>query len=160
MASWLLEELPDVLLDLCQPDYARQSIMGHSMGGHGAMTLALKNPGRFRSVSAFAPICAPSEVAWGQKALPAYLGDDPRAWAAHDSCALIAGGAYLPDLLVDQGLADQFLESQLRPERLEQVCERAQIDLHLRRHSGYDHGYWFIQTFMEDHMRWHADRLG
>ncbi|WP_439532083.1 S-formylglutathione hydrolase [Polymorphobacter sp.] len=160
MASWLLNELPEVLHEVAQPDLSRQSIMGHSMGGHGAMTLALKNPGRFRSVSAFAPICAPREVPWGHKALPAYLGADERAWAQHDTCALIEGGAHMRDLLVDQGLADQFLESQLRPERLEQVCDAAGIDLLLRRHAGYDHGYWFIQTFMEDHLRWHADRLG
>jgi S-formylglutathione hydrolase len=159
MASWLLDELPHVVGQLAQIDHSRQSIMGHSMGGHGAMTLALKNPGRFRSVSALAPIVAPSQVPWGQKALPAYLGNNPSAWAAHDTCALIAGGARVKDLLVDQGLADQFLESQLQPERLEKACDRAGIYLHLRRHSGYDHGYWFIQTFIDDHIRWHADRL-
>lgn len=159
MASWLLQELPEVAAQVAQLDLSRQGIMGHSMGGHGALTLALKNPGRFRSVSALAPIVAPSQVPWGQKALPAYLGDDASAWAAHDACALIAGGARVRDLLVDQGLADQFLESQLQPERLEAACERAGIELLLRRHSGYDHGYWFIQTFIEDHINWHAERL-
>lgn len=159
MASWVLDELPDIIGQLAQVDYGRQSIMGHSMGGHGAMTLALKNPGRFRSVSALAPIVAPTQVPWGQKALPAYLGDNPAAWAAHDTCALISAGARVKDLLVDQGLADQFLESQLQPERLEAVCAQAGIDLLLRRHAGYDHGYWFIQTMIEDHIRWHADRL-
>jgi S-formylglutathione hydrolase len=159
MASWVMEELPEVVAQLAQMDFARQAIMGHSMGGHGAMTLALKHPGRFRSVSALAPIVAPTQVPWGQKALPAYLGDDPGAWAAHDSCALIMSGARVKELLVDQGLADQFLETQLQPERLEAVCERAGIDLLLRRHAGYDHGYWFIQTMIEDHIRWHADRL-
>ncbi len=129
------------------------------MGGHGALTLALRHPDRFRSVSAFAPIVAPSQVPWGQKALPLYLGDDPAAWAAHDAVALIDVGARVADLLVDQGLADNFLESQLQPERLEAACAAAGIPLTLRRHAGYDHGYWFIQSFAEDHLRWHADRL-
>ncbi|GGI91843.1 S-formylglutathione hydrolase [Polymorphobacter multimanifer] len=159
MASWLLDEMPEVLLQLAPADLARQSIMGHSMGGHGALTLALKHPKRFRSVSAFAPICAPSEVPWGEKAFGAYLGDDRAAWAAHDACALIAGGKRIDEILVDQGMADQFLEAQLRPERLEAACARAGITLRLRRRAGYDHGYWFIQTFIEDHIAFHAERL-
>jgi S-formylglutathione hydrolase len=130
------------------------------MGGHGALTLALKHPGRFHSVSAFAPIVAPSQIPWGQKALPLYLGNNPEAWARHDACALIAAGARVPELLVDQGLDDQFLESQLQPERLEAACRKAGIPLTLRRHPGYDHGYWFIQSFIADHLRWHAERLG
>ncbi len=159
MASWLLDELPEVLPQLAPVDLARQSIMGHSMGGHGALTLALRNPRRFRSVSAFAPICAPSEVPWGQKAFGAFLGEDRAAWAAHDACALIAGGKRVDEILVDQGMADQFLEAQLRPDRLEAACARAGINLRLRRRAGYDHGYWFIQTFIEDHIAFHAERL-
>lgn len=159
MATWLLDELPDVITADFPADPARQSILGHSMGGHGALTLALKNPGRFRSVSALAPIAAPTQVPWGQKALPHYLGDDPAAWARHDAVALIEAGARLPELLVDQGLADQFLATQLQPERLEAACAAARIPLTLRRHPGYDHGYWFIQTVIEDHLRWHAARL-
>ena len=160
MRSWLMDELPGVIAVHFPADLARQGITGHSMGGHGALTLALKHPGRFHSVSAFAPIVAPTQVPWGQKALPAYLGDDPAAWAAHDACALIDAGARVADLLVDQGGADQFLDVQLRPELLEAACARAAIPLTLRRHAGYDHGYWFVQSFVADHLRWHAARLG
>lgn len=159
MESWIIDELPAVIGAGFPVDLARQSIMGHSMGGHGALVLALRHPGMFRSVSAFAPIAAPTQVAWGQKALPLYLGDDPAAWAAHDACALITGGARVADLLVDQGLADAFLENQLQPERLEAACAAANIPLTLRRHDGYDHGYWFIQSFVADHLRWHAKAL-
>lgn len=159
MRRWLIDELPGVIAANFPADMARQGITGHSMGGHGALTLALKHPGRFRSVSAFAPIVAPTQVPWGQKALPAYLGDDPAAWAAHDACALIAAGHRVPDLLVDQGEADAFLAAQLRPELLENACAAAGIPLTLRRHAGYDHGYWFVQSFVADHLRWHAARL-
>lgn len=159
MRSWLMDELPGVIAAHFPVDMARQSITGHSMGGHGALTLALTNPGRFRSVSAFAPIVAPTQVPWGQKALPLYLGDDPAAWAAHDACALIAAGARVDELLIDQGLADPFLETQLQPERLEAACAAAGIPLTFRRHAGYDHGYWFIQSFVADHLRWHRERL-
>jgi S-formylglutathione hydrolase len=159
MESWLIDELPDLIGDHFPADMARQSITGHSMGGHGALTLALKHPGRFHSVSAFAPIVAPTQVPWGQKALPLYLGNNPEAWARHDACALIAAGARVSELLVDQGLADNFLETQLQPERLEAACRKAGIPLTLRRHPGYDHGYWFIQSFIADHLRWHAARL-
>ncbi len=160
MATWLIDELPAVIAANFPADMTRQSITGHSMGGHGALTLALKHPGRFQSVSAFAPIVAPTQVPWGQKALPMYLGDDPAAWAAHDAVALIEAGARVDELLVDQGLADNFLAAQLQPERLETACAKASIPLTLRRHAGYDHGYWFIQSFVEDHLRWHAQRLG
>ncbi len=159
MRAWLIDELPEIVAANFPADMARQSITGHSMGGHGALTLALKNPGRFRSVSAFAPIVAPSQVPWGQKALPLYLGDNPSAWAAHDAVALIEAGHRVAELLIDQGLADNFLENQLQPERLEAACTAAGIPLTLRRHPGYDHGYWFIQSFVEDHLRWHAERL-
>jgi len=159
MRTWLIDELPGVIAAHFPADSTRQGITGHSMGGHGALTLALKHPGVFRSVSAFAPIVAPTEVPWGKKALPAYLGDDPAAWAAHDTCALIDAGARVADLLVDQGEADAFLAEQLRPELLEAACTRAGIPLTLRRHAGYDHGYWFVQSFVADHLRWHAVRL-
>ncbi len=160
MRSWLIDELPALIAAHFPADMARQGITGHSMGGHGALTLALKHPGQFRSVSAFAPIVAPTQVPWGQKALLAYLGDDPAAWAAHDACALIDGGARVAELLVDQGEADQFLAAQLQPERLAAACIKAGIPLTLRRHAGYDHGYWFVQSFVADHLRWHAARLG
>jgi S-formylglutathione hydrolase len=130
------------------------------MGGHGALTLALRHPGRYLSVSALAPIAAPSEVAWGQKAFSTYLGPASDAWAEHDTCALLAAGARLPGtLLVDQGEADRFLELQLRPDRLEQACREAGQPLRLRRHAGYDHGYWFVQSVIDDHLRHHAEAL-
>ena len=129
------------------------------MGGHGALTLALKNPGRFQSVSAFAPIVAPGQVPWGRKALDHYLGEKGPAWRAHDSVALIEDGARVDELLVDIGEADPFLEKELRPDLLEAACSAAGIPLTLRRQSGYDHSYYFISTFMADHVRWHAERV-
>lgn len=159
MYSYVAEELPALVAAHFPVDMARQAIMGHSMGGHGALTLALRNPGRFRSVSAFAPIVAPSQVPWGRKALAGYLGDDGAAWRAHDAVALIEDGARIEALLVDQGEADAFLAEQLRPELLQAACERAGLVLTLRRHAGYDHSYYFISSFMADHLRWHAERL-
>jgi S-formylglutathione hydrolase len=134
--------------------------MGHSMGGHGALTLALRHPGRYRSVSAFAPIVAPAQVPWGEKALSRYLGPDRAAWRAHDAVALIEDGAWVDSLLVDQGEADAFLAGQLRPELLQAACAAARIPLNLRRRPGYDHSYYFISTFMADHLHWHAQQLG
>jgi S-formylglutathione hydrolase len=128
------------------------------MGGHGALTVALRDPDRFRSVSAFAPIVAPSQVPWGQKALSGYLGDDPASWRAHDAVALIEDGARLPELLVDVGDADPFIEKELRPDLLRQACAAAGIPLTLRILPGYDHSYYFISTFMAEHLAWHADR--
>jgi S-formylglutathione hydrolase len=130
------------------------------MGGHGALTVALRSPGRFRSVSAFAPIVAPAQVPWGEKALGAYLGPDRQAWRGHDAVALIEDGARVPELLVDQGDADTFLARELRPELLSAACEQAGIPLTLRMQPGYDHSYYFIASFIEDHLRWHAERLG
>lgn len=159
MARYVTDELPALIAAQFPADMTRQGISGHSMGGHGALTLALANPGRYRSVSAFAPIVAPARVPWGQKALGGYLGDDPAAWQAHDACALIDAGSRLPELLIDQGEADNFLSAQLRPELLEAACARAGMPLTLRRQPGYDHSYWFIASFIEDHLRWHAARL-
>ena len=159
MWTYVAEELPALLIDHFPIDPARQGITGHSMGGHGALTLALRHPGRFRSVSAFAPIVAPAQVPWGEKALGNYLGSDRSAWRAHDAVALIEDGARLDDLLVDIGDADPFLERELRPELLERACAEANITLTLRRQRGYDHSYYFISTFMAEHVRWHAERL-
>ena len=159
MWTYVTEELPALVAAKFAVDDARQGITGHSMGGHGALTAALNHPGRFRSVSAFAPIVAPSQVPWGEKALGGYLGPDRAAWRKHDAVALIEDGARLPDLLVDIGDADPFLEQQLRPELLEHACADAGIALTLRRRPGYDHSYYFISTFMADHLRWHAERL-
>jgi S-formylglutathione hydrolase len=138
---------------------ARQGITGHSMGGHGALTLALRHPDRWRSISAFAPIASPIRCPWGQKALAGYLGDDPAAWRAHDATALIEDGARVSELLVDQGDADNFLTDQLKTHLLSQACEAAGVPLVLRIQRGYDHSYAFIATFMDDHLRWHAERL-
>ena len=159
MASYIVDELPALVAEHFPIDRNAQGISGHSMGGHGALTLALKNAGRFGSVSAFAPIVAPGQVPWGQKALGRYLGDDRSRWRAHDAVALIEDGARLPELLVDIGTADPFVDEQLRPELLEAACAEAGITLELRRQSGYDHSYYFISTFMADHVRWHAERL-
>ena len=159
MFSYVASELPDLVAAGFPADMERQSITGHSMGGHGALTLALRIPGRYRSVSAFAPIVAPGRVPWGEKALGQYLGSDRSTWRAHDSVALIEDGARLAEILVDQGDADAFLERELKPELLEQACREAGIDLTLRLQPGYDHSYYFISTFMEDHLRWHFERL-
>ena len=159
MRSYIERELPEVVAGGLPADLGRQSIAGHSMGGHGALTIALRNPGRFRAVSAFAPIVSPLNCPWGEKALGGYLGPDRAAWRAYDACALIEDGARVPEILVDQGEADPFLESQLKPELLEAACAKAGVTLTLRRQPGYDHSYYFISTFIEDHLRWHAERL-
>jgi S-formylglutathione hydrolase len=159
MESYIMQELPDVVGRAMSADLARQAIMGHSMGGHGALTLALRHPGRFASVSAFAPIASPMNCPWGEKALGGYLGSDRTTWRGHDACALIEDGARLPALLVDQGTADGFLDTQLKPHLLEAACTKAGIKLTLRRQEGYDHSYFFIASFMEDHLRWHAKTL-
>ncbi|MGN6526432.1 MAG: S-formylglutathione hydrolase [Burkholderiaceae bacterium] len=159
MESWITRELPEVLAARFPWRRERTGIFGHSMGGHGALTLALRHPGRYASVSAFAPIAAPSHAPWGVKAFTGYLGADRAAWAAHDAEALVASGARAPSLLVDQGLADKFLAEQLHIDRFEATCRAAGQPLVVRRHAGYDHGYFFIQSFVEDHLRFHADSL-
>jgi S-formylglutathione hydrolase len=160
MRSYIETELPAVIAENFPADMTRQGITGHSMGGHGALTIALRNPDRFKSVSAFAPIVAPLHCAWGEKALTTYLGPDKAKWREYDACALIEDGARVPELLVDQGAADNFLEDQLKPHLLSRACDDAGIDLTLRIEAGYDHSYYFISTFMADHVRWHAERLG
>ena len=159
MWSYVTDELPALAAAEFPVDTDRQGIMGHSMGGHGALTVALRNPDLFRSVSAFAPIVAPSQVPWGQKALAGYLGEDRAAWRKHDAVAMIEDGARVSELLVDVGTADAFLEKELRPELLEKACAEAGISLQLNLREGYDHSYYFISTFMADHLRWHAQRL-
>ena len=160
MRSYVEDELPALIAaEFVVADLTRQGITGHSMGGHGALTIALRNAGRFRSVSAFSPIVSPLHCPWGEKALTGYLGDDRAAWRTYDACALIDDGARVPEILIDQGDADQFLADQLKPELLADACHRAGIDLTLRMQPGYDHSYYFISTFMADHVAWHAERL-
>jgi S-formylglutathione hydrolase len=162
MESYLMAELLPLLVDELPIDGNRMGIFGHSMGGHGALSLALKHPGRFRSLSAFAPICAPSQCPWGEKAFSGYLGADRSTWAAHDASALMQTyktAPYPDGILIDQGLADQFLAEQLQPHLFEAACTTANQPLTLRRHAGYDHGYYFIATFVEDHFKHHAAQL-
>jgi S-formylglutathione hydrolase len=159
MASYVTNELPGLVAEHFPVDMDRQAITGHSMGGHGALTLALRNSGRYRSVSAFAPIVAPSRVPWGETALRRYLGADRTAWRRHDAVALLENGARFAEILVDQGTSDSFLEQELKPDLLENACRAAGIPLTLRMQEGYDHSYYFIATFMEDHLRWHWERL-
>ena len=158
MEDYVVDELP-ALIEQHFPASAARGIFGHSMGGHGALTLALRHPGKYRSVSAFSPIVAPSQVPWGQKALKAYLGDDLAAWQAHDAVALIASVTERLPLLVDQGDADEFLAEHLKPELLQAACDKAGHPLTLRMQPGYDHSYYFIASFMGDHLAHHAKAL-
>jgi S-formylglutathione hydrolase len=160
MRSYVEVELPALIAaEFPMADMARQGITGHSMGGHGALTIALRNSDRFRSVSAFAPIVSPLNCPWGEKALGGYLGPDKAAWREYDACALIEDGARLPDLLVDQGEADNFLHEQLKTGLLVMAAKKAGIPATIRMQPGYDHSYYFISTFMAEHVRWHAARL-
>lgn len=160
MYDYVVDELPRVLAASDLPlNVERSSIMGHSMGGHGALTIALKNPGKYKSVSAFAPICAPLQCPWGEKALGNYLGPDRDQWRNYDACELIAEAAERLPILVDQGQADSFLKEQLKPELLEKACDAAKHPLTLRMQPGYDHSYFFIATFIVDHIRHHARAL-
>jgi S-formylglutathione hydrolase len=159
MYSYVTKELPALIADKFQADPLRQGIFGHSMGGHGALVCALRNPGQYKSLSAFAPISAPMRCPWGKKAFSGYLGEDHAAWKEYDASELIRRGRFAGPILVDQGLADKFLSDQLYPEILEAACRDAGQPLTLRRQEGYDHGYFFISTFMEDHLRHHASQL-
>lgn len=162
MESYLLKELLPAVTAQFGLDPQRQGLFGHSMGGHGALTLALRHPGRFASLSAFAPICSPTRCPWGHKAFTGYLGQDESTWAEHDASLLMARQAEAPypqGILIDQGLADKFLAEQLRPEAFEAACADVGQPLTLRRHEGYDHGYYFISTFVEEHLRHHARTL-
>lgn len=161
MESYIADELYDLVHDKLPVAEGRMGLSGHSMGGHGALTLYFKYPEKFASVSAFSPIVAPSQVPWGQKAFSGYLGDDREAWLAHDACALVAEADIedAPEILIDQGLADQFLEEQLKPHLFEKACKKVGQKLNLRQHAGYDHSYYFIQSFIGDHIAHHAKIL-
>lgn len=159
MWSYVREELPALVAEHFPVDTEHWGIFGHSMGGHGALTLALRNPRQYRSCSAFSPIAAPTRVPWGEKAFAAYLGGDQESWLDYDAVSLIENGARFPEFLIDQGDADDFLKEQLRPHLLEEACKAAGIGLTLRMQPGYDHSYYFISTFMTDHISWHAERL-
>ena len=159
MESYIVEELYDLVIQQFAVQAERIGIFGHSMGGHGALTLALKHPEKFKSVSAFAPICAPSQCPWGEKAFSNYLGSDQAEWLKHDASALVqTKTAHFADILIDQGLSDQFY-SQLNPALFQQACQAAGQPLTLREHAGYDHGYYFIQSFIDDHLQFHAVQL-
>ncbi|MCB2086651.1 MAG: S-formylglutathione hydrolase [Sphingomonadaceae bacterium] len=158
--SYIERELPEVIAANFPVDMARQAITGHSMGGHGALTIGLRNPDRFRSISAFSPIVAPSQVPWGDKALTRYLGDDRKAWREYDAVALIEDGKRHDHILIDQGSADNFLDEQLQTHRFAGACDAAGIDATIRMQEGYDHSYYFISTFMAGHVKWHAERMG
>ncbi|MFN7010871.1 MAG: S-formylglutathione hydrolase [Allorhizobium sp.] len=160
MYSYVTEELPALIAEHFRADMDRQGIFGHSMGGHGAMTIALKNPDRFKSCSAFAPIVNPMTADWTQDAFEKYIGADRAAWRDYDACALVEDGARFPEFLIDQGKADSFLETGLKPWLFEEAIKGTDVGLTLRMHERYDHSYYFISTFMDDHLRWHAERLG
>ena len=159
MCDYVQQELPALIEPSFPLDMSRQSIMGHSMGGHGALTLALKNPGQYKSVSAFAPICAPMQCPWGEKALGGYLGEDRSQWLDYDAVALLEQKGFDKSILVDQGLADSFLQEQLKPELLQVACNDVGVNLMINRREGYDHSYYFIATFMESHLRYHHQFL-
>ncbi len=159
MRDYIEKELPRLIAENFPADMSRQGITGHSMGGHGALTIGLRNLDVYKSISAFSPIVSPVACPWGQKALTGYLGGDQKTWEDYDACALIKNGAHADHLLIDQGLADDFLESQLKPDLIEAACRDHDIKLNLRRHAGYDHSYYFISTFLADHIAWHKEQL-
>lgn len=160
MCSYITRELQDLVLSAFPADGGRQGITGHSMGGHGALTIGLKHPDLYQSVSAFAPICAPMSVPWGRKAFAGYLGEDDATWRRHDATELLRSGHRSGPILVDQGAADGFLEEQLRPDLLQQACNEAGQPVDIRFHPGYDHSYYFIASFIGDHIRFHRERAG
>jgi S-formylglutathione hydrolase len=159
MYSYVVDELPTLLRSQFSIHESKQGIFGHSMGGHGALVIALRNPDKYQSVSAFSPICAPMDCPWGQKAFTGYLGENKEEWATYDASKLVAASSWKAPMLVDQGTADEFLTGQLMPEKLESACSAAGKELRLRKQEGYDHSYYFIATFLEDHIRHHAQAL-
>ena len=159
MDAYVTDELPQCVAQHVDVDWQRVGITGHSMGGHGALTLAMKNPGKYAALSAFAPISALSELPWGKIALDAYRGSDPASHSLYDAAAVMRSHGWAGDILVDQGAADPFLEEHLRPDLLAAAAADAGVDLRLRMHEGYDHSYWFVSSFMADHIHWHASRL-
>jgi S-formylglutathione hydrolase len=160
MYTYITQELPELIGKTFRADMTRQGIFGHSMGGHGALTIALKHPDRFKSCSAFAPIVQPSTADWSRPAFEKYLGTDELTWRKYDAVALVEDGMSFPEFLIDQGLADSFLQTGLRPWLFEEALENTDMKLTLRNHERYDHSYYFISSFMDDHLRWHAERLG
>ena len=160
MYSYVVKELQEIMAGMERVDATKQALTGHSMGGHGALSIGLKHPDIYQSVSAFAPICSPINCPWGQKALSGYLGDSPARWRAYDAAALVLDGKRLPDILIDQGDADEFLKEQLKPELFQKVCREEGQKLTLNYRSGYDHSYYFMASFIASHLTWHADRLG
>ncbi|MCV3764247.1 S-formylglutathione hydrolase [Rhizobium sp. TRM95796] len=160
MYTYITKELPELIGKTFRADMTRQGIFGHSMGGHGALTIALKHPDRFKSCSAFAPIVQPSTADWSRPAFEKYLGTDELTWRKYDAVALVEDGMTFPEFLIDQGLADSFLQTGLRPWLFEEALENTDMKLTLRNHERYDHSYYFISSFMDDHLRWHAERLG
>lgn len=159
MYSYVTRELPELIFSEFSADKSCQGITGHSMGGHGALTIGLKNPDTYQSISAFSPICAPTECDWGKKAFAGYLGSNQQQWSKHDATCLIASGSRSGEILIDQGESDDFLENQLMPGRFKQVCAEAGQDVNIRMQAGYDHSYYFIASFIEDHIGFHAKRL-
>jgi S-formylglutathione hydrolase len=159
MYSYILKDLLSVLESNFPADMKRLGIFGHSMGGHGALTIAFKNPELFKSVSVFSPICAPTKAPWGENAFTRYLGDDTNLWQDYDACDLVRAKGWPNDILIDQGEDDEYLDDHLKPELLEQACEEKGISIKLRKHAGYDHSYFFVSTFIGDHILWHSERL-
>ena len=159
MYSYVVDELIEIIKNHFPVDANRLGISGHSMGGHGALTIAIKNPDIFKSVSAFSPICNPTKIPWGEKAFTKYLGKDENIWNDYDACSLIKSRGFQSDILIDQGEEDEFLEDQLKPESFVQACEEKNIEVSLRMQPGFDHSYFFIATFIQDHIDWHSQRL-
>ena len=159
MYSYVVDELVEIIKDHFPVDANRLGISGHSMGGHGALTIAIKNPDIFKSVSAFSPICNPTKIPWGEKAFTRYLGKDENIWNDYDACSLIKSRGFESDILIDQGEEDEFLADQLKPESFVQACEEKNVEVSLRMQPGFDHSYFFIATFIQDHIDWHSQRL-
>jgi S-formylglutathione hydrolase len=159
MYSYVVDELVETIKNHFPVDENRLGISGHSMGGHGALTIAIKNPDIFKSVSAFSPICNPTKIPWGEKAFTKYLGKDEDSWNDYDACSLIKSRGWQLDILIDQGEEDEFLADQLKPESFVQACEENNVEVSLRMQPGFDHSYFFIATFIQDHIDWHSQRL-